>query len=187
MTEFTRVLHLSGSTARKFSSKPYHFVFRTHDFNVHNRKLPMYLPLRYSVFFIPLSHQIYTLHSIQDSVIIETPVSTNQSTRKSCFSSSRFWGRSRGDNFILRKIGVTSNALSGKRAYLIDFSDCRRIMDGPDCVSPRGRGRICLSHFERLFHVQRCVECSGMTGGICWTHFYEEKSRCKRYSTLPQK
>jgi hypothetical protein len=69
-----------------------------------------------------------------------------------------------GDNFILRKIGVTSNALSGKGAYLIDFSDCSRIMDGPDCVSPRGD--VYLSHFERLFHVQHCVECSGMTGGI---------------------
>ena len=69
-----------------------------------------------------------------------------------------------GDNFILRKIGVTSNALSGKRAYLIDFSECGRIMDGPDCVSPRGR--ICLSHFERLFRVQHCVQCSGMTGSI---------------------
>jgi hypothetical protein len=76
----------------------------------------------------------------------------------------------RGDNFILRKIGVTSNALSGKGAYLIDFSECRRIMDGPDCVSPHGsvseQNKAYLSHFKRLFQVQRCVECSVMTEGI---------------------
>jgi hypothetical protein len=153
---------------------------------IHNNKLLMCLPLRYSVLFIPFSHKIYNLHSIQDSVIHvkEIPVSRNQSIRKSCFSS-RFGGGGEGDNFILRKIGVASNALSGKKAYLIDFSDCGRIMDGPDCVSPRGH--VYLSHFECLFHLQHCVECSGMTDGIWWTHSYEEKSKRKRYSTPSQK
>lgn len=120
-----------------------HFSLMKHFNIIHDRKL--HVPSWHAESATYTTFPPPDLHPSLDTkrCYKEIPVSTNQSIRKSCFSS-RCWRRRRRrsggerDYFTLSKIGVTGNALSGKGAYLIDFSEYRRIMDEPDCVSPYG-------------------------------------------------